>query len=81
MGPANESEELNKLHFDNDGNVYSRNRAARRNRPPTDNWYTKATHSIKKKRNKNVKTDQQRKREIAGARKARTQSSTQVAEG
>lgn len=39
-----------KLELDNNGNIVSNNRAYRRNKPPTDNWFTKATHSIRKKR-------------------------------
>ena len=42
------------------------------------NKFTKATHSIKKERAKNAKTDQQRKREIARARKARKESYSKV---
>lgn len=38
--------------FDNNGNMVIKNRAARRQRPATDPKYTKATHSLKKARNK-----------------------------
>ncbi len=54
------------------------NRAERRRKPPTDNIYTKATHKIKKERQKNAKTKQQRIRAIADARKARKADYTQV---
>lgn len=37
---------------DNDGNLVLKNRAYRRRKPPADNWYTKSTHQIKKKRDK-----------------------------
>tara|TARA_B100001250_G_C19490080_1_gene652683 strand:+ start:315 stop:620 length:306 start_codon:yes stop_codon:yes gene_type:complete len=39
-------------YFDNDGNMVTKNRAARRHKPASDPKYTKATHSLKKKRNK-----------------------------
>jgi hypothetical protein len=45
-------ESKKNFDLDNDGNVVSKNRAYRRRKPPTDNWETKATHSIKKKRAK-----------------------------
>ena len=38
--------------MDNDGNLVYKNRAYRRRKPPTDNWETKKTHAIKKKRAK-----------------------------
>lgn len=40
------------LSLDNDGNVVFKNRAYRRKKQPTDNWYTKSTHQIQKKRDK-----------------------------
>lgn len=64
--------------LDNQGRIRVFNRAARRRKPPTDNIFTKATHKIKKERLKNAKTKQQRKREIALARKARKESYSQV---
>ena len=48
-------EEKNVTKFDNKGNVRVYNRAERRRKPPTNNWYTKATHQIKKIRNVNMK--------------------------
>lgn len=54
------------------------NRADRRRKPPTDNIFTKATHKIKKERAKNAKSQQQRKREIARARKARKESYSKI---
>jgi hypothetical protein len=40
------------IGFDNNGNMVAKTRAMRRRKPPTENKYTKATHSIKKARNK-----------------------------
>lgn len=57
---------------------YKPNRAERRRKPINDPWYTKATNRIKKIRNKNAPTKQQRKRAIAKARKARKESYSQV---
>lgn len=39
-------------YFDNDGNMVVKNRLARRQKEPTDPMFTKATHSLKKARNK-----------------------------
>jgi hypothetical protein len=41
-----------KLTIDNEGNLVSNNRAMRRKKPPADNWYTKNTNRIQKKRKK-----------------------------
>lgn len=72
MGPLELSEKINntldvipKEHrsnfsIDNYGNVIFKNRAYRRKKPPTDNWVTKNTHSIQKKR-KNAKTKHNRR--------------------
>lgn len=60
MGPAKGQEIYDQLpdeakksfDLDNDGNLVYKNRAYRRRKPPTDNWYTKKTHSIQIKRKK-----------------------------
>jgi hypothetical protein len=41
-----------KLMIDNEGNLVSNNRAYRRKKPPADNWFTKNTNRIQKKRKK-----------------------------
>lgn len=61
MGPKSLADELNK--------DIVINREMRRQKPPTDNTKTKATHSIKKQRNKNVKKRLQHQRKLARARK------------
>ena len=43
------------LTLGNDGDVYVRNRAARRKRPVVDRNFTKSTHKDKKLRSKNAK--------------------------
>ena len=68
-----EADALRKLQKD-----YKPNRVERRRKPTDNPWYTKATHRIKKIRNKNAKSPQQRKRAIANARKARKEDYTQV---
>lgn len=40
----------NKFTIDNKGNLIYKNRAFRRNKPPTDNWETKNSHAIQTKR-------------------------------
>lgn len=40
------------MGFDDDGKMYAKTRAMRRAKKPTLNIYTKATHAIKKARNK-----------------------------
>ena len=76
-----EPEDKPKMLMNNDGGTYVNNRAARRNKELTDNWYTKATHKIKKIRSKNAKSKQQRKRELARARKARKESYSEESQG
>lgn len=66
-------EDLQKLKKD-----YKPNRRQRRQKPPTDNWFTKKTHRIMKIRKKNAPTKEQRKRAIARARKARKESYSQI---
>lgn len=73
MGPAEDSEDLNKLRSD-----YKPNRATRRRRLSASSWFTKATHSFTKKRSKNAPTKQQRQRAIAIIRKARKESYSKV---
>lgn len=79
-----------KLQLNNEGEVYSPNRATRHRKPQKarvvtvdyvevpENAYTKSTHKIKKERAKNARTKQQRKRDAAKARKARKEDYTQV---
>lgn len=80
-----------ELKIDNEGDIYSPNRAARRRKPMRprsvtefgyvdvpSNAYTKSTHKIKKERAKHARTKQQRQTAIAKARKARKASYTQV---
>jgi hypothetical protein len=67
-----------KLHLGSDGKVITYNRATRRRKPPTDNWFTKKTHRIMKIRKKNAPTKQQRIRATAKARKARKADYSQV---
>jgi hypothetical protein len=45
-------EHKSKFGFDNEGNLVFKNRVYRRGKPPTNNWYTKKTHAIQKKREK-----------------------------
>jgi hypothetical protein len=59
---------------------YNPNRRQRRQKPPTDNWFTKKTHKIMKIRKKNAPTKEQRKRAIAKARKARKESYSQISQ-
>ena len=63
------TEAQKQLHIDNQGDVYIRNRAMRRKKLPTDDKFTQSTHSINKKRNKNVKRKNQLKRKLARIRK------------
>lgn len=83
---------VENTHFDNDGNIRIFNRAERRRKPlkprftivdyinVPDNALTKATHKIKKLRKKNAKSNQQRIRAIANARKARKEAYSQHTE-
>ena len=67
-----------KLTLGNDGDVYVRNRAARRKRPIVDRNFTKSTHKDKKLRSKNAKRINYRKRAAARAGKNRQENSSQI---
>jgi len=69
MGPSLESklEQIPKEHrskwtLDNNGNLVFMNRAYRRQKPPANNWDTKKSHGIQKKRKKiNAKSKHNRR--------------------
>lgn len=79
-----------RVQIDNEGNTYVSNRARRRRKPMKartyildyvhvpENMHTKSTAKIKKIRRKNAKTEQQRKRDAARARKAYQEGDSQV---
>lgn len=84
MGPKKESE---KININNEGEVYSPNRAARRRKPQKprtvtidyvqvpSNIYTKDTHKIKKLRSRNAKKNN---RKLTKARKSRKENYSQI---
>lgn len=57
---------------DNNGNLVFKNRAYRRRKPPADNWFTKNTHQIKKKRDK-IRAKSKHNRRLAQTRESSTQ--------
>lgn len=57
---------------DNNGNLVFKNRAYRRKKPAGDNWYTKNTHQIQKKRDK-IRAKSKHNRRLAQTREDRSQ--------
>lgn len=73
MGPKELSDQLNK--------PIETSREMRRKKPPTDPIYTKATHSIKKKRDENAKRKAYNERKLKRTRKDSQEDHSQGSEG
>lgn len=73
--------EIKKLVEDKDRQekMYARpNRAQRRQKPPDNPWYTKATNKFNKIRKKNAERNKKRQRAAKRAGKISTKSNTKV---